>query len=140
GTKKSLPSFPPIVLNHGFSTSGDLGYGLKTENAFRAVDFHSWPQVAGSIDAALLDFFTYNPVDHNYPRIGIANLNTKNVSVLAAIIQSALKKDIDVSPIPSCFPTVSSSEATAAAQAIVSATTTQPVLNRADIVRVASVA
>src|SRR4029453_18040623 len=88
----------------------------------------------------LLDFFTYNPVDHNYPRIGIANLNTKNVSVLAAIIQSALKKDIDVSPIPSCFPTVSSSEATAAAQAIVSATTTQPVLNRADIVRVASVA
>ncbi len=140
GTKKSLPSFTPIVLNHGFSTVGDIGYGLKTESAFRPVDFHSWPQVAGSIDAALLDFFSYNPVDHNYPRVGIANLNTKNVPVLSAIIQSALKKDIDVSPIPGCFPTVSPSEAIAAAQAIVNATTTQPALNRADIVRVASVA
>jgi hypothetical protein len=103
------------------------------------VDFHSWPQVAGSLDAALLDFFTYNPVDHNYPRLGIANLNTKNKEVLAAILQGTLKKDIDVSN-PPTFPTVSSSEAIAAAQAIVTSTTAQPVLNRSDIVRLASVA
>jgi hypothetical protein len=139
GTKKSLPAFTPIVLNHGFSTVGDLGYGLKTENGFTRVDFHTWPQVAGSLDAALLEFFTYNPVDHNYPRTGITNLNTKNVSVIAAILQSALKKDIDVVN-PPTFPTVSSSEAAAAAQAIVNATSTQPALTRADIVRLASVA
>jgi hypothetical protein len=139
GTKKTPPTFTPIVLNHGFTTVGDLGYGLKTENGFTPVDFHTWPQVAGSLDSALLDFFTYNPVDHNYPRVGIANLNTKNVPVIAAILQSTLKKDIDVTNPPS-FPTISSTEATNAAQAIVNTTSTLPALNRADIVRLASTA
>jgi hypothetical protein len=130
----------PIVLNHGFTTVGDLGYGLKTESGFKRIDFHTWPQVAGSLDAALLDFFTYNPVDHNYPRVGIANLNTKNVPVVAAVLQNALKKDVDVSPTPNPYPTVSSTEATNAAQAIVNATTAQPALNRSEIARLTSVA
>jgi hypothetical protein len=81
-----------------------------------------------------LDFFTYNPVDHNYPRVGLVNLNTKNVPVIAAILQSALKKDIDVIN-PPTFPTVAPSEATNAAQLIANATTAQPALNRADIGR-----
>jgi hypothetical protein len=139
GTKKTPPTFTPIVLNHGFSTVGDMGYGLKTANLFTPVDFHTYPQVAGSIDAPLLDFFSYNPVDHNYPRVAITNLNTKNKEVIAAILQSALKKDIDVVN-PPTFPIVASSEATNAAQAIVSATATQPALNRADIVRLANAA
>jgi hypothetical protein len=140
GAKKALPAAgpTPIVLNHAFTTTGDLGYGLKTEDGFKRVDFHTWPQVAGSVDAVLLDFFTYNPVDHNYPRLGITNLNTKNVPVIAAILKSALKKDVDVVN-PATFPTVSSSEATAAAQAIVNATTAQPALNRSEIVRLTSV-
>jgi hypothetical protein len=137
--KKTPPSVPPIVLNHPFTTVADLGYGLKIENGFMPIDFHTWPQVAGSLDAALLDFCTYNPVDHNYPRLGIANLNTKNVPVVAAVLQSALKKDIDIVN-PPTFPIVSSSEATNAAQAIVTATTAQPVLNRAEIVRLANLA
>ena len=142
GTKKPTPppGLNPIVLNHGFTTVGDLGYGLKTESGFKRIDFHTWPQVAGSLDAALLDFFTYNPVDHNYPRVGIANLNTKNVPVVAAVLQNALKKDVDVSPTPNPYPTVSSTEATNAAQAIVNATTAQPALNRAEIARLTSVA
>jgi hypothetical protein len=140
GIKKSLPTFTPIVLNHGFSTVADLGYGLKTESGFKRIDFHTWPQVAGSLDAALLDFFTYNPVDHNYPRVGIANLNTKHVPVVAAVLQNSLKKDVDVSPTPNPYPTVSSTEATNAAQAIVNATTAQPALNRAEIARLTSVA
>jgi hypothetical protein len=137
GTKKSLPTFTPIVLNHGFSTVGDMGYGLKTANLFTPVDFHTYPQVAGSLDAALLDFFSYNPVDHNYPRVGTTSLNTKNKEVIAAILQSALKKDIDVVN-PPTFPIVASSEATNAAQAIVNAIATQPAVNRSDIVRLAS--
>jgi hypothetical protein len=140
GTKKTPPAFTPIVLNHGFTTVGDLGYGLKTESGFKRIDFHTWPQVAGSLDAALLDFFTYNPVDHNYPRTSIVNLNTKHVPVVAAILQNALKKDVDVSPTPNPYPTVSSTEATNAAQAIVNATTAQPALNRAEIARLTSVA
>jgi hypothetical protein len=83
-----------------------------------------------------LDFFTYNPVDHNYPRVGIVNLNTKNVPVIAAILQSALKKDLDQPPpLPNPFPTVAPTEATPAAQLIVNATSAQPALTRADIGR-----
>ena len=138
GTKKAVPPAgpTPIVLNHAFSTVGDLGYGLRTENGFTRVNFHT----VGSTDAPLLDFFSYNPVDHNYPRLGIANLNTKNVPVIAAVLQSALKKDVNVSPTPNPYPTVAPNEASLAAQAIVNATTAQRTLSRADIVRLTSAA
>ena len=138
GTTKPGPSFTPIVLNHAFSTVGDFGYGLRPEyipNRFQRVDFHT-----ANATASLLDFLTYNPVDHNYPRTGIVNLNTKNVPVIAAILQSALKKDIDVSPTPNPYPTIPPTEATNAAQAIVNATSAQPALNRADIGRLTAAA
>src|SRR5262249_55749309 len=117
---------------------GDFGYGLKTENGFARVNFQS----SGAPDRALLDFFTYNPVDHNYPRIGIANLNTKNVPVIAALLQNALQKDVDVSPTPNPYPTVIPSEASNAAQAIVNATSAAggAALNRADIGRLTAAA
>jgi hypothetical protein len=135
GSLKPQPSgFTPIVLNHAFSTVGDFGYGLRPEyaaNRFKRLDFHT-----ANPNANLLDFFTYNPVDHNYPRAGFVNLNTKNVPVIAAILQSALKKDIDVSPpLPNPFPTVAPTEATPAAQLIVNATSAQRALTRADIGR-----
>jgi hypothetical protein len=137
GTTKPRPSgFTPIVLNHPFSTTGDLGYGLRPEyttNRFQRLDFHTV-----NPNANLFDFFTYNPVDHNYPRAGIVNLNTKNVPVIAAILQSALKKDIDAAPPPNS--TVPPAEATPAAQLIVNATTAQPALTRADIGRLTAAA
>jgi hypothetical protein len=122
GAKKTPPpaGFTPIVLNHAFSNPGDIGYGLRPEyatNRFQRLDFHT-----ANPNASLLDFFTYNPVDHNYPRLGVVNLNTKHVPVLAAVLQNALKKDIDTASLPNPFPVVSSFEATAAAQAIVNAT------------------
>jgi hypothetical protein len=120
GTKKTPPTFTPIVLNHAFANPGDMGYGLRPEyatNRFQRLDFHT-----ANPNASLLDFFTYNPVDHNYPRLGVVNLNTKHVPVLAAVLQNALKKDIDTASLPNPFPVVSSFEATAAAQAIVNAT------------------
>jgi hypothetical protein len=89
-------------------------------NRFQPVDFHN-----DNLNATLLDFFTYNPVDHHYPRLGVTSLNTKNKEVIAAILQSALKKDVDASP-PNPLPTVAPSEAAAAAQAIFDQTTAQP--------------
>src|SRR5207249_4212591 len=85
---------------------------------------------------------TYNPVDHNYPRLGVVNLNTKHVPVMAAILQSALKKDIDTATLPNPFPVVASSEATAAAQAIVNATSAAggAATSRADIGRLTAAA
>jgi hypothetical protein len=142
GTTKPRPpiGFTPIVLNHPFSTVGDLGYGLRPEytaNRFQRVDFHT---ATANPSASLLDFFTYNPVDHNYPRVGSVNLNTKHVPVIAAILQSALKKDIDAGTLPNPFPTVAPSEANTAAQAIVTSTTAQPALTRADIARLTAAA
>jgi hypothetical protein len=140
---KPVPGFVPIMLNHAFTTAGDFGYGLKTEHPdptklFKPVDFHT----AGSTDAPLLDFFTYNPVDSNYPRAGIANLNTRNSEVLAAILKNTLKKDVEpkFSPTPNPLPTVTQDEAMNAAQAIVAATTAQPVVNRANIARLTAAA
>jgi hypothetical protein len=145
GSKKPTPTpgATPIVLNHVFSTVSDFGYGLRPElatNRFKRLDFHT-----ANNNANLLDFFTYNPVDHNYPRAGIVNLNTKNVPVIAAILQSALKKDIDQPPpLPNPFPTVAPSEAsqgpTPAAQLIVNVTSAQPALTRADIGRLTAAA
>jgi hypothetical protein len=138
-TPAPSPTPGRIVLNHAFTTTADLGYGLKTEEGFTPLDLRT----AGNNDSVLLDFFTFNPVDHQYPRLGIVNLNTKNPPVLAAILKSALKKDIDQPPpLPNPFPTVSQSEAMAAAQAIVTETwiNNRPVLTRADIARLTSMA
>jgi hypothetical protein len=132
------PGATPIVIDHAFTTTAELGYGLDTENGFTPLDLHT----SGSNQSALLDFFTYNPVDHPFPRLGIVNLNTKNPPVLAAILGKALKRDVDVAPTPNPLPTVAPSEAMAAAQAIVTETWTnnRPALNRQDIARLTSVA
>jgi hypothetical protein len=37
-------------------------------NRFQPVDFHT-----DNLNAILLDFFTYNPVDDNYPRLGVTS-------------------------------------------------------------------
>jgi hypothetical protein len=132
------PGATPIVLNHAFTSTAELGYGLKTENGFTPLDLHT----SGTLESALLDFFTYNPVDHVYPRLGIVNLNTKNPPVLATILNKALKRDVDAAPTPNPLPTAIPSEAMAAAQAIVTETWTnnRPALNRQDIARLTNVA
>jgi hypothetical protein len=140
GTTKQTPNFTPITLDHAFTTVGDFGYGLRPEATppairFQGLDFHT-----ANSNANLLDFFTYNPVDHKYPRVGVVNLNTRNVPVIAAILQNALKTDVDAAPTPNPLPTVTPAEATLAAQAIVNATSTQPALTRADIGRLTAAA
>jgi hypothetical protein len=133
---KPTPTFVPVVMNHAFTTTADLGYGLKTEESFTPLDLHT----SGTLESAVLDFFSYNPVDHPFPRLGIVNLNTRNAPVLAAILKSALKRDVDV-PGPTPIPTISQNDAMAAAQAIVTETWTNnhPALNRQDIARLTSV-
>jgi hypothetical protein len=138
GKATPTPGASPIVIDHAFTTSAELGYGLNTEQNFTPLDLHT----SGSLESALLDFFTFNPVDHPFPRLGIVSLNTKNPPVLAAILGKALKRDVDVAPTPNPLPTVTPSEAMAAAQAIVTETWTnnRPALNRQDIARLTSVA
>jgi hypothetical protein len=118
------------VINHAFSTVGELGYGIDTSDPSQpTLNFYS----ASSSDAAVLDFFSYNPISSVYPRAGIVNLNTKNVPALASIIKGALSRDGTTNY-------VNQTAATNAAQAIVTATTAQPALTRADAARLAEMA
>ncbi len=135
---KLTPSFTPITLDHAFTTVGEFGYGLRPEyalNRFQRLNFNGTAN-----DPSVLDFFTYNPVGSAYPRLGIVNLNTRNIPVMAAILQSALKKDVDVTPLPNPFPAVAPAEASLAAQDIVAATRTQAAVNRGDIGRLTAAA
>src|SRR6266581_2773059 len=117
GSTKPRPPAVPTVLNHPFSNVGEFGYGLDTANDFQPLNFVT----ETSNNKAVLDFFTYNPVLHTYPRAGIVNLNTRNVPVLAAALKAALKNET-IAP-PSSSGVISASEATAAAQRIVNETT-----------------
>jgi hypothetical protein len=118
---------PTIVESNGFSSVGELGYGIDTSTAgLPTLNF--WdsnpipaPTATPYPYAPVLDFFSYNPISSAYPRAGIVNLYTKNPPVLAAIIAGALKTSAAATgyppwPVPS--PTVAPSEALNAASAV----------------------
>ena len=134
GTTKQRPPAKPMVLDHAFSNVGEFGYGLDTTSTnFSPLSFTS----ETSSDKPVLDFFSYNPIRHSYPRSGIFNLNTRNAPVLAAALKGALKNDTLVPPPSSGV--ISASEAAAAAQRIVDETRLHPVLNRGDVARLVRV-
>ncbi len=116
----------PTMLDRAFSNIGEFGYAIDTSSVSQpTLNFYQ----GNSSDKAVLDFFGYNPISSSYPRAGIVNLNTKNAPVLAAIIKGAVSKE--------STSTYVGSAATTAAGAIVTATTAQPVLTRADAARLA---
>jgi hypothetical protein len=88
-------------------------------------------------DPALLDFFTYNSPPGGI-RSGIVSLNTRQAPVLAAILTGAIYRGISqaVTNSPITSPPY---QALNAANAIVTSTTAQPAMSRADIARFASV-
>jgi hypothetical protein len=125
-----------VLLNRRFENVGEFGYAYNPASTTpsRTLDFAS----ATSNDRGLLDFFTYNSASS---RAGIVNLNTRNAPVLASIIRGAWLHDLSYEVLPP-DPTylVSQSDALAAGLAIVGETTSNPVLTRADVARLAEVA
>jgi hypothetical protein len=128
-----------IVINHAFSTVGELGYGIDTSalptpgpgascaptpgpTAVPTLKFWDNSTTPPFQYAPVLDFFSYNPISSAYPRAGIVNLYTKNAPVLAAILARTLEKDPGPSPSPSPTPVVSAADAMTAANAIVAET------------------
>jgi hypothetical protein len=127
---------PPgyVVLQRPFQNVGELGYAYNPMTG-NTLNFRA----SGSSDAALLDFFTYSMMDNTatynlpYPlRAGLANVNTRNAAVLAAILTGALPNE------PPTTAGVTSSAANTAATSIAAATGTQPAMNRQDIARLAA--
>jgi len=113
-----------VVMNHAFSNVGEFGYGMNTSdpaNPTGTLDFSS-PSFP---DAAVLDFFSYNPISSAYPRAGIVNLYTRNAPVLAAMLSSTWRTEADsANPNPAASPAgrVSPSQAMDAANRIVQET------------------
>src|SRR5207247_607039 len=87
------------------------------------------PDPTHNPDPALLDFFTYNsaPV-----RAGVVSLNTRQAPVLAAILKGAIYQGPGGQ-------VLNQSQAMNAANSIVTATSAQPAMSRADIPRLGSV-
>lgn len=134
------PAFAPpgSVINRPFRNVGEIGYAFKNSNPATAIDFRTADFPLGTnLDAGLLDFFTYNTWTTT-PRSGIVNLNTRNASVLAAILMGSLAKE-------SSSTGISQTDAMTAATNIVAETANTvaphgPAVGRADLTRLASAA
>ena len=122
-TPSPASSPPPgaVILNRPFRNVGEFGYAYKTTTT--TLDFKS-----NNADAPLLDLFTYNTATL---RSGIVNLNTRNNSVLAAIIKGAFPTEASGSGI-------TNAQAASAATSIVSATMVLPAIGRQDVARLGS--
>jgi hypothetical protein len=139
--------YPPMLranypfLNRRFENIGEFGYAYSPLSALtsQTLDFTS----AASNDKALLDFFTFNTAS---VRDGIVNLNTRNGPVLASILRGAWVQDpggeATPPPVPPPTTLVSQTDALAAAQAIVTATSAAngAAVTRADVARLAAAA
>jgi Tfp pilus assembly protein PilX len=121
-TPSPAPSPPPgaVILNRPFRNVGEFGYAYKTTIA--TLDFKS-----NNNDAPLLDLFTYNTAAY---RSGVVSLNTRNSSVLAAIIKGTFPTEASSSGL-------TNAQATSAATSIVTATAAQPAVGRQDVARLA---
>jgi hypothetical protein len=131
-TPPNPPTAPPppagyFVINRAFQNAGELGYALNPITGSK-LNFHASP--SGNADARLLDFFTINTAT---PRAGIVNLNTRNPSVLAAMLNRAIITESTSSIVNN------TTDTTTAANSIVTETTNTPALGRADVARLASV-
>lgn len=130
-TEPGAPLRPATVavLNRAFRNVGELGYGYR--NGSTSLDFRS----AGSVDAPLLDLFTYNTAS---TRAGTVNLNTRNPAVLAAILKGAIAIESSSAAVTNTNTTTG--QAISAAKSIVAETTVNPAFGREDVSRLASAA
>jgi Tfp pilus assembly protein PilX len=132
-TEADAPPRPAtvFVLNRAFRNVGELSYAYR--NGSTSLDFRS----AGSLDAPLLDLFTYNTAN---PRPGTVSLNTRNAGVLSAILRGAVSQDSTSSAASVTF--VTQTAATNAAHRIVSdpalGTASNPAIGRAAVARLAA--
>jgi hypothetical protein len=117
----------PIVLNRPFRSVGELGYAYRGVE-WKTVDFSS----ASSADAGLLDLFSVSesPIINGVSlEAGVVNINTRNPVVLQALLSGTLQNDLDTS----AATVISSAQALTIANAIVTETSANPLLNRSEL-------
>jgi hypothetical protein len=80
--------YQPVVLNRPFRNVGELGYTFR-DLPWRSIDFFS----QNSADAGLLDVFCVN--DEPAMMAGRVNLNTRQASVIQAVMQAGMWDEYD---------------------------------------------
>ncbi len=117
----------PVILHRPFRSVAEMGFAFR-DMPWKTLDFFS----QNSADAGLLDLFTLSDAQYGaagLPMVaGRVSPNTPYTQVLAAELAGALLNPFTPSG------TVSSSAASSAAQAIVAATKSQPVMSRSELV------
>ena len=116
----------PLILNRPFRSVAEMGYAFR-DQPFKTVDFLT----NNSADSALLDLFCVND-NTNTARLrsGVVNLNTRQSTVLAAMVARVLQRDDSTSS------DVSSLDAATIGTTIVTATNTTPLSNRSGLVAI----
>jgi hypothetical protein len=99
-----------------------MGYAFR-DDPWKTLDLAS-PE---SADSALLDVFSVTEGPVGGVTAGVLNLNTRQQPVLKAVLASALKNELNASS------TLPASEADDIATAMIAATGTTPLLNRAEL-------
>jgi hypothetical protein len=112
----------PVILNRPFRSVGEMGYAFR-DDPWKTLDLAS-PE---SADSALLDVFSVTEGPVGGVTAGVLNLNTRQQPVLKAVLASALKNELNASS------TLPASEADDIATAMIAATGTTPLLNRAEL-------
>ena len=132
---------PPVsgyyMLNRPFRNVGEFGYAYNSV-AGSTLNFRAPYDANSNADPAILDLFTYNDTNPNAvanpKQSGGVNLNTRQPTVLAALLRRSISVDATSS-------TVNLPTATTAANSIVNATAVSPgaARGRQDIGRLANV-
>jgi len=111
----------PLMLNRAFRSVGELGYVFR-DMPWKTLDFFS----RRSADLGLLDLFSISDTDSSLPVVaGRVNLNSRQTAVLKTILLNANKFSSTV---------LSDSEAQAIAQAIVTESSSNPFLDKGDLI------
>ena len=111
----------PLMLNRAFRSVGELGYVFR-DAPWKTLDFFS----RRSADLGLLDLFSLSDTDSSLPVVaGRVNLNSRQTAVLKTILLNANKFSSTV---------LSDSEAQAIAQAIVTESSSNPFLDKGDLI------
>ena len=113
----------PMILDRPFRSVAEMGYAFR-DLPWKSLDFFT----ANSADACLLDTFSLTESPATGVTAGVLNPNTRQQTVLKAVLAGALKDELDASST-----LAAASEADTVATKVTTATAATPLLNRSEL-------
>ena len=113
----------PMILDRPFRSVAEMGYAFR-DLPWKSLDFFT----VNSADACLLDTFSLTESPATGVTAGVLNPNTRQQTVLKAVLAGALKDELDASST-----LAAASEADTVATKVTTATAATPLLNRSEL-------